>query len=853
METNQKIIVNEGITNKEALKDKIHEIHNYLRNNGAGYGMNALKVFNVLYGLKKIEEANLIDKIGLKRPECEFSYLLKMANKRNDEHVADMIYGPVLDSIHEKLRDLLFYEIPKNLRDCVFVHLLKEINEITKIEESCNVLLSGKIYEYFIGRDESAISELGAYFTDRHIVDYIYNKLDIQIYDDNTIDTMIDMFGGSGGFTTGYINFLSKKYPEINWENELKKVYHYDMNNDVIKSAGLEFFCLTGVTPNMDKNIGYKNSFTDEFNDMKFNYVITNPPYGGDKNKKSDARIKREKIRKYINNKLTETDDEELIKAMKKQLKKLSETDLREQKDFDRSKVTVETSSMRVKEFAKKHGLTGKDKESVSLMLMMDMVDTDGTVIGVLKEGVVFDGKYKKLRECLVRNFNVKEIISIPRDQFENTQTKTSIVIFENTEQKTSKVKFREMIVDRYSDDIFELIGDEFVLTENKGDIREITDKIVAIATREKILANDTCSLNGKEYRTKKISIGEGYELGMIGNICDFLPKSKASASDGKDMGEYNFYTSSDKIQKCDKCDYDVLTIIVGNGGKSSLFLDKNFSCSDHNILIKSNQSDTMTKYIYISLSITFDDLISNMNGSTLENLSITALKNFYIPIPKSKEKVKEWVNKFFELRDKQIDNQIKIKNLETKIYEKITEIHSSSNYNTVNFDDICITKKGTPLTKEQYKTGKYPVIGAGITPSGWHNAYNMPKNTILCSASGKNAGYISRYPTKVWATDCFSITSRNTEITDDYVFYFLKSKQKTIFELNNGSSQPHVRACDLSKNIKIDIPKNKKILASLDPLFSEICTLLRDIAIANNEYKQLLRELKNEALPNEK
>ena len=43
-----------AVSNKEALKNKIHEIHNYLRNNGAGYGMNALKVFNVIYGLKKI-------------------------------------------------------------------------------------------------------------------------------------------------------------------------------------------------------------------------------------------------------------------------------------------------------------------------------------------------------------------------------------------------------------------------------------------------------------------------------------------------------------------------------------------------------------------------------------------------------------------------------------------------------------------------------------------------------------------------------------------------------------------------------------------------------------------------------
>ena len=72
---------NEIISNKEALKDKIHEIHNFLRNNGAGYGMNALKVFNIIFGLKKIEENNLFDKVGL-NPVCKFSNLLEMANKK---------------------------------------------------------------------------------------------------------------------------------------------------------------------------------------------------------------------------------------------------------------------------------------------------------------------------------------------------------------------------------------------------------------------------------------------------------------------------------------------------------------------------------------------------------------------------------------------------------------------------------------------------------------------------------------------------------------------------------------------------------------------------------------------------
>ena len=111
---------------------------------------------------------------------------------------------------------------------------------------------------------------------------------------------MVDMFGGSGGFTTEYINFLNEKYTQmIDWATEINKIHHYDINEDVIKSAGLEFFCLTGVLPNMS-NLKYKNAFTDEFNGEKYDYIFTNPPYGGDKNNKSETQNKRDKIKKFI-------------------------------------------------------------------------------------------------------------------------------------------------------------------------------------------------------------------------------------------------------------------------------------------------------------------------------------------------------------------------------------------------------------------------------------------------------------------------------------------------------------------------------------------------------------------------
>jgi hypothetical protein len=353
----EEINMNSNISNREALKEKIHEIHNFLRNNGAGYGMSALKVFNIFYGLKRIEENKVFDKLDLSE-ECKFSYLLEKS-KGDDDELAGIIYEQVLDSLsNSSLKYFLFYEIPRNMKGKIFSHLINELDKLTDIEKSSGEQLTGKIYEYFIGRDRQAISELGAYFTNRLIVEYIYKQIELEREEDGSIGTMVDPFGGSGGFTTGYINWMKNKYPYIDWSSEINKIHHYDMNEDVIKSAALEFFCITGEVPNM-KHLQYKNSFTDEFNNLQFKYCITNPPYGGDKNNKSDAEKKREKIKKYIKEELKTLTDKDIIKSRKEQLKHIDNLNKLEKKRQDEQKVTLDKSSKRIKKFAKKYGLKG--------------------------------------------------------------------------------------------------------------------------------------------------------------------------------------------------------------------------------------------------------------------------------------------------------------------------------------------------------------------------------------------------------------------------------------------------------------------------------------------------------------
>ena len=520
------------ISTKEALKDTVHDIHNFMRNNGGGYGMGALKVFNVLYSLYKLEDYDFLEKYGI---DIKFKELREFAEKNDGSSIKIQIDGYV-DILYnnEDLRRFLYHEVSNNIRETQWVFFIKKMDIIKSIEQT-GEQLCGKIYEYFIGRDKSAIEELGAYFTNRHIVNFIYEDLlkdVIKLEEDGTIPSMIDMFGGSGGFTVGYVDYIMNKLKlEVNWKDNINKVYHFDMNEDVIKSAAFELFCLTKELPKMctsryeDKgNIGYRNSFTFEFDNMKFKLIVTNPPYGGDKNTTSELTDKSKKLIEYIGKLEKEETDQTIIEKYREQKIKLNHELKKKREIEETSKVNIASSGGRIEAYAKKHKLTGNDKEACALILLMDMVEEGGTVCGVLKEGVFFDQKYKNLRKHLVENFNVTTIVSVDNTQFENTGTKTSIIVFHNT-GKTENVEFYDLVMNTYETDKYEIDSKGNVrLVENKGDVKKlggVHKEFVVSATIDKILENEKVSLSGKEYDTIITTPNDGYKIVKLGDISE--------------------------------------------------------------------------------------------------------------------------------------------------------------------------------------------------------------------------------------------------------------------------------------------------------------------------------------------
>lgn len=851
------------IKNDEDLKQLFHGIHDYIRNHEAYYGMNALKIFNVIYTLKLLEpkvksKEPLEYNTGLKDNEgndiydkhifsdkCLFSNLVKKvkSGQKGKEDVTGLILHDILDELCSKpaLRDTIFYEIPGEIKTDTFAYIIQELD---RIGYDCDV--GGKNYEYFVGRDPQAISELGAYFTNRPFINFIMQKINPQISDDGKIPTMMDMFGGSGGFPIMYARHMIQqakdKNMDINWKTELSKIYHFDNNLDVVKSARIELLSLTGLIP---KNFIKRHSFYSEVSE-KVKYIFTNPPYGGDKEAKKKIYCKKnckniaeyntvqdlppayckyhsicEKCKKKCEHVNCKFDSCTRVKCNHEMIKI---------KNNDSKKVLYEKCNSQIKNI----GIKGDNKENLSMQLMMSVLEDGGTCCAVMKEGVIFDSKFKSLREELINKYNIKYVISVPQDGFENTSTKTSVIVFEKG-SKTKQVDFSELIVHKNKDN---------------GEIEKIEEKQIITVKRKELKAKDY-SLSYKKYIVNDTECAEDYEWKRLGDICEI--KSGKDIKEFQNNGRYKYFGSSGIKGYCDEYQYKGDYILCGRVGAvgNLIFIENEQFNASSNVLIindKDNLLDRL-KYVFFTLQYLID-FNFHSNGSVQKLVTATFLKEQEIPIPKSKDKLNDWVEKIGLPYDLYTTYKASLKKEERIVQLMIKDMCRQNECDVHELKDLCKLERGKMIKKSDLDNGKYPVIGGGKEPMGYHSKFNREANCILVSQSGNSSGYISRYNIEVWASDCFSVRSDNDKINDNFIYYYLGNLQQKIYNYVKGNytCQPHYNPSELG-DLKIKVPKNKKLLEELEPYFEFIEKMQQQMKRYEEQYKKQIKLLGEDAI----
>ncbi len=143
--------------------------------------------------------------------------------------------------------------------------------------------LFGAVYEKFASSKEK--KEFGQYFTRRYYT-HILSKLLLnneQYFDKNTQFRVLDLACGTGGFLTECFKILHSNYVKNNsYDKDAKKFlendcfWGYDAIKDNIARTKLNMFLVGDGHTHMIADDTLKKDFGDE----KWDYIITNPPYG---------------------------------------------------------------------------------------------------------------------------------------------------------------------------------------------------------------------------------------------------------------------------------------------------------------------------------------------------------------------------------------------------------------------------------------------------------------------------------------------------------------------------------------------------------------------------------------------
>ena len=879
------------------LKKYIHGLHNYMRNNGFGYGKTALDTFNTFYGLKLIEPN--LSKFELDEDVIElakFSNIIKFCKKRKDcefelngESLITYIED-VLKCVDKKfteiMRNYILYFVPiekASIKEPQWYDFMMKMNAIPVGNKIGSVNMNSKTYEYFIGRDQTAISELGAYFTDRHITEFVFKMLDPSLSDKGKVKTMIDPFGGSGGFTLGYANYISKKYEdkistdEKFWKKNVNSIYHTDVEKSVVNMTGLEIFAICGIFPSPD-NFWAINAFKCEYDEITFDYVISNPPYGGDKLTKDADQYMRDGLLSYLK-KLKDSGvaDSEIeyqineIKELNAEFKSISSKDT----------VNLKTCSILVKEIASKYDLeTINDKEGCSLLLLMGLLKKNGVCCAVLKEGVFFDNKYSKLRKALCYNYKISSIISLPQNSFENTSTKTSIIIFQEG-IKTDNINFYELIVDAEKEDVIEKQEGRYVMTKIKGEIISVKSILKCTVSIEDIskptIVEDQkgkekerydYSFNWKNYVKKIVKCGKGYVLTKLKELCTFKKgttlEKTSIISDNVD-GIYKIpIIGSGKIQGyTDKFNLSGHNCLLSSSGAlvskncCKIVYDDTHATMEAFIIKMKNDEDYVKKYLFHYMFNNYDALFrEHAKGSVQIHTSVQILNNIEIPVPIDIKTISKDLDNLHELHKNIMYNTSLIPEKEKHICRLMDNLiidgTKDVDFKIHILKDIIAIKHGNVTTAKITNTGEYPYYNSSTkNPCGTHNDYcfdgdkyllyvkgggNSKKKVSDTHALGLNfmvKGKVSTNP------GVYKLELKDEKINVDYLHYLMLVLKPQIQADANystglgGTDMDKFRKLEL-KFLNDDIMKEHR----LQELFDEVDKLKSDLDSDKMKYK---------------
>ncbi len=503
------------------------------------------------------------------------------------------------------------------------ITIIELCNAVDKIPINDNFDELGEVYEQIFtdsnfGAGKATKSAFGQFFTPFNIKQILIDLVNPTIIN-NQIESVLDPSCGSGGILKTVIKkyLNSSNCPENIKEQIVNSIYGIEIYTEVYKLGIINTFLTTG---NFCNNIINSDSIR-KFNNIKVDCIIANPPFS---------------------------------------------------LQFKIDDICTEPFYIPIKT---------RHSEFLFIQMMIYSLKIGGRCATVLLDSKKLSSTKEKIniiREYLLRTCDVHEIINLPKGSFISTDAKTIIIYF--TKRKNPEDVLKSNYQNLHNVKLFK--NNKFKTKSVKfySYDKTLTQKNFLKELSIYELYENNYSFAFHDYKEELQKIKGILYKPLIGTFCTFGVTSKLYASDGLDIGEYPFYTSSNELKKfTNNPIYDKESIIIGTGGSANINYDIKFSCTKTSFILHAKKNINL-KYVYLYLKNNLHILQHYFTGSGLQSITKTDIEKIKIP----------WVsfenqNKTIELMEKEFNKIIEENKQDLLIIKSIKEKIKLRNENKMN------------------------------------------------------------------------------------------------------------------------------------------------------------------------
>lgn len=751
----------------EAFKSAVVRIRDILRGPGVAItGMDSMRHI-CLFLLSRYMTKDKVKSLGVP-DEFAWENLIETAQTKNGgvQKALDCFFHKETDCLVNHF-DRLFgtenfsFDIKNPAKHKEMLEILDNVN-MEGVD--CQMDILGWVYEQHLKTGSSAARDLGQFFTDRFICDYMVALCKPGFKSKGVPESVCDPSMGTGGFLTSYMKFYKKHHADkqVDWSIQNKEIHGCDTDPKVAGVARLNLFMESGG--NRAVNLRTHDSLYGDLTQTGYDLILANMPFGlkGIKHAECCERVNKLKIR-------------------------------------------------------------GTKSEPLFLQLMMVSLNRGGRCAVVVPDGMLVNGSscHDDTRKYLLDNFELKRVIKMKGQFFMNTGIQPSILFFENTGEPTSVVEFWDVIKGANGD-----IEETMVLSVPRAkfdascsfDMRRYQE-VKAVANPAgfpMVKLSEACEVSKGKRCLVSVESG-GYPYQDVSHISRMVEKcilDTPAVLTPRAMSIGRFVYTDEKCHPSDdmfilkpkdnlnaKYLYYYCLLNLSTKFKESLHGVKptiDYSVFDYtNIIIppiETQQEIVATLDRIYALGTTelaetlkltdkaMDLVLANPGGASLE------------PIVEAQRLMRKSAQMVADVKAQ----MVAVVNASCLSYTSVAR----------NLNEVCSVSFGERITQKNDKGTMFPVYGGGEANFHTDRFNREGKTCKVARFAVSEKSMVLMINEKYWLMDSgFTVTSKAKDIVhDEFLWWILWANQKKISECSTGSCQKNI-AMDMFYKLEFGFP----------------------------------------------